>query len=197
MKFSMQKWILFGSTLAATFGIWACGSSSSSVEDTLLTRTRVADYRQWHRVNPTPILVSRAFAGSCSISVDTAFLPDPHENTYITVYVNDTGKQTMLTQANPTFPVGTVIVKQKSSSVQGDRVQLLTVMEKQKAGFNPQNGDWDYAVLSGDAAQIQAHGKLPKCQGCHALVKDQDYTNRYAYLPAEVSSRLQGGYKAE
>jgi hypothetical protein len=109
---------------------------------------------------------------------------------YITVYVNEIGKAAMLTRQKPVFPVGSVLVKEKSANKNGTAIELLTVMVKREKGYDPTGGDWEYAVLDGKAATIQAQGKLVNCQNCHKQQRYQGYIFRDAYLPDSLRRRL-------
>ena len=177
--------------LAALSGLAACDLAAAQSEKPdgepanalLLVRSSMANYQRWTRVNPKPLLFHAASAAQCAAAFPSQ-LPSPHREKYITVYVNDAGKRAMLTQETPFFPVGTVIVKEKRATPAA-APELLTVMVKHQKGFNPDNGDWEYAVLDGSAARIQAQGRLANCQSCHQGQKRLDYTfrdNYFAYL---------------
>ena len=129
---------VMGATLSAL--LWACGSSGNSnspAADSLMTRTGVAQYRQWNRVNPQPVLMAPAFAALCA-GTPPNLSPDPHKGKYATVYVNDVGKSAMLTQQTPHYPIGTVIVKEKSATPDAKHIDLLTVMIKRESGIRHQ-----------------------------------------------------------
>src|SRR5436190_17769194 len=75
---------------------------------------------------------------------------NPHLKKYIIVHVNDIGRKAMLEEKNPKFPEGSVIVKEKLPEEKSQTPELLTVMIKQRKGFNPESGDWEYMVVDGD-----------------------------------------------
>ena len=71
-------------------------------------------YKKWTRVNSVPQLMPERVSALCAPHSMTR-LPDknnPHSDKYLTVYVNDIGRDAMLTQKNPEFPEGSVIVKE-------------------------------------------------------------------------------------
>ncbi|WP_309718661.1 hypothetical protein [Armatimonas sp.] len=69
----------------------------------------------------------------------------------------------------PSFPVGTVLVKEKLDNPKGTGTpELLTAMVKREKGYNPACYDWEFLVLDGKAERILEHGKLARCQSCHA-----------------------------
>jgi hypothetical protein len=98
---------------------------------------------------------------------------NPHAATTITVYVNNAGREAMFLKEPRRFPEGSVIVKKKEGATWRGRTPLLyTIMIKRRTGYNPEVGDWEFAVASADGATIQASGKLENCQKCHVSKPD-------------------------
>jgi hypothetical protein len=151
----------------------------------------IAGYRSWSKVNNEPQLMPRITATLCAPVTDTrADDPqNPHRNKYVTVYVNDIGRQAMLEQVKPRFPTGSVIVKEKLPDKASQAPELLTVIIKRGKGFNPTSGDWEYMVVDGTGTNVSAQGKLENCQSCHIARPGTDYVFR-TYLPDEVLSKL-------
>lgn len=161
----------------------------------------VTGYKQWTRVNAKPHRVASRLALLCrnlSPAEREQLASDPHNDKFVTVYVNPIARRAMLEQKKPTFPQGSLIVKEKWASVfvKGeDRAaddktpELLTVMHKREKGFNPKNGDWEYLVYDGNGTQVAAQGKLSKCQSCHAQWKSTDYVSR-VYLTTAMTHKL-------
>lgn len=108
---------------------------------------------------------------------------------FVTVYVNEIGQRAMLHQRKPTFPQGSTIVKEKLAQPHSNTPELLTVMHKRERGYNPGGGDWEYLVLDGAGARVQAQGKLQNCQSCHTQWKGTDFVSR-AYLSADIRRDL-------
>ena len=75
------------------------------------------------------------------------------------------------------FPEGSIIVKEKLSEQLFTKgtPELLTVMIKQKKGFNPRVGDWEFLAVSGDAKSVLQRGRVEMCQNCHITQAKQDY----------------------
>ena len=147
----------------------------------------IEDYRKWRKVNSVPQLMPARISASCiaRLSADGAVVDgsgNPHRDKYFTVYVNAVGSKAMLDQKNPQFPEGSVIVKEKLSARDSRTPELLTVMIKQKKGFNPAGGDWEYMVLDGTGTKIEGRGNLQHCQDCHIGNQKTDYIFR-TYLP--------------
>ena len=152
----------------------------------------IKGYRQWTRVNPVPADLPSMLALLCftptakQIEMDAG---DPHKDKFITVYVNELGRNAMMHERTPRYPKGSVIVKEKLPSIDSTSPELLTVMIKREPGYNPGNGDWEYMALDGDGKEVRAHGRLEKCQACHQTAHSGDYVYRN-YLPAEVREKL-------
>lgn len=95
----------------------------------------------------------------------------------------------MLERKAPSFPAGSVIVKEKLPSRDSDTPELLTVMIKKGKGFNPASGDWEYMVVDGSGSKVLAQGKLENCQSCHTAKPATDYVFR-TYLSDEAVNKL-------
>jgi hypothetical protein len=149
----------------------------------------IAGYRGWSKVNAEPQLMPDRTAALCAALSSLAALKNPHTNKYVTVYVNDIGRKAMIEELNPSFPEGSVIVKEKLPDKSSQAPELLTVMIKRGKGFNPTNGDWEYMVVDGTGTTVQARGKLENCQSCHTGKSGTDYVFR-TYLPNEVLNKL-------
>jgi hypothetical protein len=128
-------------------------------------------------LTPKPRQVSRRLADLC------AMLPPPgaadaerkragpHAQAFVNYYVSADGEAAMAA-ADGSFPVGTVIVKEKLEYA--DRaVTAVGGMVKRAPGFDPGNGDWEYffAERGGDFAI----GRIDSCAGCHARARSADF----------------------
>ncbi len=151
----------------------------------------ISGYRNWTKVNPEPQRMADRTAVLCAPAVilKEDGPANPHRQKYVTVYVNETGRQAMLEQMRPAFPVGSVIVKEKLPEKSSQAPELLTVMIKRGKGFNPTSGDWEYMVVDGTGSNVTAQGKLENCQSCHTAKPETDYVFR-TYLPSEGLSKL-------
>ena len=148
----------------------------------------IAGYRAWFKVNPTPEVMEARTAILCGApngGSKTYGPTNPHHDKFITVYVNAVGRPAMMEQAKPSFPEGSVIVKEKLSDKSSQTPELLTVMIKRGKGFNNESGDWEYMVVDGSGTKVEAQGKLENCQGCHQANQQKDYVFR-TYLPYSV-----------
>ena len=134
----------------------------------------VTKYRDWTLTNKNPYYVKPLPASLCA----SAITVQPHAGWYIRVFVNSAGKKAFLQKGNSAFPEGAIIVKEKLLSRSSTDPTLLTVMVKREKGFNPKQGDWEYALFMGKDLKLQERGKLASCQGCHAQQHKSDYVFR-------------------
>jgi hypothetical protein len=178
-------------TLAAFLNYRA---SSAAVSARPGTVKEIEGYRNWTKVNEVPQLMPQRVAAACAMAVapggaDINGLTNPHRNKFFTVYVNDIGREAMVNQKNPKFPIGSVIVKEKLAAKESQTPELLTVMIKQKEGFNQASGDWEYAVMDGTGTRLEGRGNLQNCQSCHLAKQGSDYVFR-TYLSNDVVDKL-------
>lgn len=177
----------------------ATGATTSAWDnkDAPAARSQVKEiegYKSWAKVNSIPQLMPERVAADCYLwqspgGVIVNGESNPHRDKYFTVYVNEVGRRAMLNQKKPKFPEGSVIVKEKLPAKDSRTPELLTVMIKQKQGFNPASGDWEYMVVDGTGTKLQGRGDLQNCHACHLANQKTDYIFR-TYLSDEVTSKL-------
>lgn len=141
------------------------------------------DQSGWLQVNAKPYYISSTLNVLCAaptpVRVEEERKRNPHASTAITVYVNKVGTGAMLSESAATFPVGSIIVKQKfDPNHEPDKPLLYTVMIKHELGYNPDAGDWEFAVIGGDGRTFQARGALANCIACHTPQKANDFVFR-------------------
>lgn len=186
----MKKTLLRNLLFIPAFATLGCAvaSHSSPSPTTESDLAKLAKYRKWTLVNPTPQLMEPTSAISCTI-IPGRQKPSPHLNKYISVFVNSVGREEMMTKLSPKFPIGSMIVKEKLGSADSTMPEVLTAMIKRGPGYYPEGGDWEYLVLDGAASQIIERGKLTRCSGCHRPYERGDFVTR-TYLPETVLSKL-------
>lgn len=120
---------------------------------------------------------------------------NPHRGHRAHVYVTPGGEEVLRSGAG-TYPVGTLIVKEKfpgpytgkfdpdkeKISERKPQPELFTIMLKREAGYHPECGDWEFMMVTGDLRQVAARGKIDSCVACHQEYKQTDFVTR-AYLP--------------
>jgi hypothetical protein len=159
----------------------------------------IRPYRSWKLVTPRPIHMEPAIAISCvGPAVWDSDAKNPHVPKIFRVFVNPKGQAVLRTmetpirdpKTRPSFPVGTVIVKEKYAKTQtthpdqawpnpvalkpGAKPELLTVMVKREPGYDTPNGDWEYFAIDGAMKRVE-RAEVRHCQGCHRQRKSTDY----------------------
>lgn len=182
------KLILLITGLAASMAV---GSGQTKENDSLALY--VSDLGGWKQVNPEPYYISSQVDLRCVAPGPADYASErkrnPHASTYITVFVNATGGLAMFANPPQPFPKGSVIVKRKyDQGSQNGTPILSTVMIKRETGYNPDAGDWEFAVVSGDGKTVEARGKLGNCMSCHSSRRNEDFVFR-SYLPAAFKSK--------
>jgi hypothetical protein len=115
-----------------------------------------------------PIAVSPGLSTLCKSAAvpDVAAQYGPHANGTVRIFMNDLAAGAF---AQPgTFPVGSVIVKEKQPSKFG-----VGGMIKRPPGYDSDHGDWEYFYFE-DPAKLDS-GKLTSCAQCHERAAKTDY----------------------
>jgi len=73
------------------------------------------------------------------------------------------------------FPVGSIIVREKFLRKEDKQPELLAAMIKRAPGFSKSSGDWEYLVFDGAATKVRDRKKKGDCYECHSQHKDRDY----------------------
>ena len=118
-------------------------------------------YRTWRRYNVTP------------------YLSATHGRRYVNNYANSRAKAYGKTEKAGTFPEGSVLAKDSFEVT--DRGDVLTgplfLMEKMKAGFNPESRDWRYMMIMPDGSLFgttngEHSERVEFCAECHRAAGD-------------------------
>jgi hypothetical protein len=94
---------------------------------------------------------------------------------YGVVYANGRARGAFDTPEPATFPVGSVIVREKVLAPGDESPQLLAVMVKRTPGFNPQAGDWEFLLVDGTASKVLDRQKKGSCLDCHVSQRERDF----------------------
>jgi hypothetical protein len=162
----------------------------------------ISGYRSWTKVNASPIYLEPYVSKLCVPTPPKWSEQSPHVPRYFTVYVNDIGKEAMLSTEKPQFPVGSIIVKEKVAPAMSLRdanyntekttpaafekpelltvPELLSVMIKREKGFNAECGDWEFRTAKADGTYNKGE-TIDHCISCHAAEPEGDFTFR-SYL---------------
>jgi hypothetical protein len=144
----------------------ACVAEIQGVEgDDADTLARAADYKSFPRMNAAPY---KSGVGGM-----------------INLYVSPEGAAAyasyqpgVAAQAMPKIPVGTIIVREVLDDT--GKVTKLTMMAKGAPGYQPEFGDWWFAVTDADGAPHRVNeqwqvGTMKACQSCHTPLADKDF----------------------
>ena len=139
-------------------------------------------YKDWNPINTVPQYIMSPLDMLCtgpSAAQLAEQKKDPHVHHYMLCYVNETGKRAFFGQKHPTFPVGSIIVKEKlDSDSRSAHRSLITGMIKRQSGYDSAHGDWEYVVCNGDVSILQARGRLENCGSCHAKKSNAGFVFR-------------------
>lgn len=165
----------------------ALSSKSSKVlspRAPVLKAPEIAGYKKWQVVNPQSYRMDGNVAALCApprMEPPKPIAKSSHPSTkdkFIRVFVNEKGRKAMFQAEKPRFAVGSVIVKEKLPDSDSARPELLTVMIKRHAGYDPKKGDWEYLVTNGGGTRVYERGKINNCQRCHVPQSASDYVFR-------------------
>ena len=122
------------------------------------------DYGAWQRFNARP------------------YLSDQHGNRFVNVIGNALASGLLGASRDKPLPVGAKVLKDSISVVQSGGVSRgpLFMMEKMAAGFDPENGDWRYAMIMPNGKLFgitngEGSAAIEFCAECHAVAAEQDY----------------------
>ncbi|MCK6505076.1 cytochrome P460 family protein [Myxococcota bacterium] len=90
-------------------------------------------------------------------------LSGSHMDAYVVAYYDDA---LMAWDMSGAAPDGAISVKEQYMAATDADPASLTVMQK-RAGYDPDNGDWFWAMYAPDGTVMEA-GKVEMCSGCHA-----------------------------
>lgn len=137
------------------------------------------DFSQWSAATDGPIPVDSLFAMYCRPG--GAALHGPHDGASIVVRVNPEAMEEF--KARRPLPAGSVVIKEKHRGAEVDaHMTDYGVMIKREPGYDPDNGDWEYAYVDLQGKQPVERGRIESCIECHRRVAESDYLYR-PYLP--------------
>ena len=165
-----------GAILVTSMVLAVAGSAVGFGKSEATTLESIKGFHGWKKANPTPVRLASKFDLLCAPAslamVQAEQKKNPHFQRVITVYANKIGEKAMM--MGGTFPVGSIIVKEKLDEHSMMPV-LSTVMIKRKKGYNPKCGDWQFASTDAYATKVTADGKLESCMNCHKEQANKDF----------------------
>lgn len=172
---------------AITFPAAVLSAPNASDDDGGLLRQMALQRGKLTRVTKRPYQVHQPGAQLCA--QPNAALSSPHGDHWIHVFVSRDGRKALMS-GKETYPVGTLILKQKFVDALGKRTDFYTGMRKREVGYSPQLGDWEFFTLDSTAKKVTSQGKIAACMNCHRQYAQSDFVSReYLVAPApRVSS---------
>ena len=73
------------------------------------------------------------------------------------------------------FPEGSILVREKLKGPDDKKPEMLAVMIKREAGFNPGGGDWEFLLVDGARPKVKLQQKKGECLDCHRLQQEKDF----------------------
>lgn len=167
-------------TAAAPAGAQSAPASEASPIISEIAET----FTNYSRITKDPVEVNPELAilcrGASKEEVDVARTKfGPHANAAVLIYMDKLAATAFNTNST-TFPVGSIIVKQKK--VFGYRKNGKWVydsndgvggMVKRPTGYDPAHGDWEYFYFQ-DPKKIES-GRIASCIQCHDAAKEKDH----------------------
>ncbi len=87
-----------------------------------------------------------------------------------------------MTKQNISFPLGSIIVREKLWRSDSTEPALVTAMIKRERGFSPATNDWEFFVIDRGLTRIKDRDTVGSCASCHINAKETDWVFK-TYLP--------------
>ena len=163
--------------LGTTVFISGCATLTSPFRD---ADERWADYKNWTMVNE----------GEPSTGDPTGFIGNVHMGAegYRNVYVNEIGRDLLLSEGPYDYPLGTVVIKEQFANKadwEAGKNAAHTVSLKVANNEGLVNADWEWA----DSYKGSA-GKSDFCAGCHSIATSTDFVFTNGAFIAKEKAKL-------
>lgn len=116
----------------------------------------VSGWREWKKSNPR------------------RFRSKGHGYLWVDVHVHASHLEVYGDRAQPA-PVGFAVAMAGYETAEATEPTGLTVMAKMPPGYDPENGDWYYAIYDAAGKTATLGGKLAPCTGCHIHARPRDF----------------------
>jgi hypothetical protein len=90
------------------------------------------------------------------------------------VYANDLAKGE-ITRTSPSFPVGSIIVREKNETETSALPQAVIAMVKRSKGFSSATNDWEFFQFDGAGLKPQKRETTGNCAACHIQAEKTDW----------------------
>lgn len=155
------------------------GGSGANVGGIPTVSEIMDSYRTWQPQSPEPVAISAYIFGLCRLPTlpEMEFLESEHgDGRYLQDWANAQAEAGIARRGAPPFDPGSVIVKEKYVATgTGPELVAIAMMIKREPGFQPSQGDWDYAYYEPELGVIQTKAQSDYCAGCHIAASETDF----------------------
>jgi Cytochrome P460 len=171
-----------------------CGPTPTGTlpEDPTPSDELAINFADWPVVTQKPFRVEPAVTELCRAPTPDRLLAmkeegekqhGPHYQPAIVVRVSPTALDAFINRQP--MPLRAMVVKEKHPDAQASGpLTSYAAMIKREAGYDPENGDWEYLYEVPGPNRWATRGPLPACSDCHRQAKATDYLFRSYLKPA-------------
>lgn len=127
--------------------------------------------------SPKPQIANKKKEKVVSETANEILPANNHSFSFGEVYANDLAKPE-IEKAQPIFPVGSIIVREKNSTANSTTPETVIAMVKREKGFSTETGDWEFLVFDGKDLQMQKRETVGNCAACHSNAKQSYWVFR-------------------
>lgn len=102
---------------------------------------------------------------------------DGNKGSFGHVYANEKALSQIFSE-KPIYPAGSIIVRERFISTEGQGPNTVIAMVKRENGFSPETGDWEFLVFDGPSLGVQSRETVGSCATCHLGSKATDWVFR-------------------
>jgi hypothetical protein len=135
------------------------------------------DYAGWAAFTPQPIRVSKEAFLLCRATPEQ-IARGPHFAPAVNVFANPIAFSAIRSASAGNMPVGSVVVKEKWWNERASQPSAYAAMVKREAGYDPDNGDWEYVYVQLEGERRVQRGRMQNCIACHQGAASRDYLYR-------------------
>jgi hypothetical protein len=172
--------------IALLSGCSASPQSSTPFAEDGSSMSEGIDYTSWAAFTPQPIRVPEKAFLDCRATPEQV-ARGPHFAPAVHVFANPIAFSAIRSGPTGTMPVGSVVVKEKWWNEWASQPSAYAAMVKREAGYDPDNGDWEYVYVQLDGERRVQRGRINNCIVCHQGAASRDYLYR-TYLNPDQSN---------
>lgn len=97
-----------------------------------------------------------------------------HGRSFGVVYANDLALAETKKE-RPTFPVGSILVREKNVLEDSPLPQTVIAMVKRDKGFSKDTNDWEFFLFDGYLMSLKGRETVGSCSKCHSAAARNDW----------------------